>query len=128
MQVPIEIIFHNLDRSEAVEARLRERVQALERFFDHVTSCRVVVSAPHKHQNKGRIYHVKIELGMPGKPPLVVSQEPEVDHRHEDIDVAIKDAFDAAKRRLQDAAAKLKSRTKLERGRRKPAKGSGGGE
>jgi len=100
MQVPLEITFRGMDRSDAIEARIREKATWLETFHDRIMSCRVVVEAPHRHHHKGRIYTVAVDLTVPGA-ELVVNRDPGADHAHEDVYVAIRDAFDAAKRQLE---------------------------
>jgi ribosome-associated translation inhibitor RaiA len=101
MQVPLQIHFHNVDASPAVEAAIREHADKLEQFNEHIVSCRVTVECPHKHVHKGRIYHVTVDVRSPGK-EVVVSRMPDAKHAHEDVYVAIRDAFKAARRRLQD--------------------------
>lgn len=101
MQLPLKITFRNLDHSDFIETAIREKVAKLERFAQHIISCRVVVDAPHKHRNKGMIYHVKIDFTLPGK-EIVVNQHADEHHAHEDVYVAIRDAFDAARRQLED--------------------------
>lgn len=66
MDVPLELAFHNLEASEAVEARVRERVAKLEKMFPRLVACRVVVEAPHKQHQKGNIFRVRIEMSVPG--------------------------------------------------------------
>ena len=112
MDIPLQISFRNMDRSAAVEAKIRDRANKLEKFFGRITSCRVVVEAPERHHHKGKLYHVRIELGMPGK-ALVVSRYPEDEHAHEDVYVAIRDAFDAVRRQLEDHARKRGGRVKV---------------
>ena len=92
-----QITFHHLDPSPAVEDAIREHAGRLERFHDRITSCRVVVETSHRHQRKGRIFHVGIALVLPGT-EIVVKRDRERDHAHEDVYVAIRDAFDAARR------------------------------
>lgn len=101
MQVPVEIRFQNMDRSATVEDAIRERVAKLERFAEDIVSCRVSVEAPHKHHRQGKIFHVAVDLRVPGG-EVVASRDPGANHAHEDVYVAIRDAFDAAQRRLQD--------------------------
>ncbi|MGF1609098.1 MAG: HPF/RaiA family ribosome-associated protein [Kiloniellales bacterium] len=112
MDVPLEVSFHNMDRSEAVEAKVREKAQKLERYFGRITSCRVVVEAPERRHAKGNLYRVKIELGVPARPPLIVNRHPGDKHSHEDVYVAVRDAFDAARRQLEDYAGKLSGKVK----------------
>ncbi len=103
MQIPLEITFHRMDPSQAVEARIREKVAGLERFYDRITGCRVVVDSPHGHHRKGKLYQVRIYLTVPGA-ELAVSRPHHEAHAHEDIFVVIRDSFDAARRRLEDFA------------------------
>ncbi len=121
MNTPLEITFQGVEKSHAIEAKIAERAAKLERHFDRITHMRVVVAAPHRHSHKGKIYQIKIEVGLPERAPVVIAHDPEVNHAHEDLLVAIRDAFDAVKRRLDDSAARMSGTAKTERGRRKPA-------
>jgi len=80
MDIPLQVNFRNMEPSPAVETRVREKAAKLEKYFHHLTSCRVVVEAPHRHHHKGKIYHVRIEMGVPRKSELVVSNEREENH------------------------------------------------
>jgi len=111
MDIPLQVSFRNMDRSEAVEARVREKAEKLEKYFDHLTSCRVVVEAPERRHHKGKLFHVRIELGVPGK-DLIVNRHPKDKHAHEDVYVAIRDAFQAARRQLEDHGRKLDGKVK----------------
>ena len=112
MDHPLELSFRNMDSSDAVETRVREKVEKLEQYFGRINSCRVVVEAPHRRHTKGKIYHVRIEIGVPGRAPLVVSRDPGQRHDHEDVYVAIRDAFNAAKRMLEDHSRKSAGKVK----------------
>jgi len=101
MQVPLEIVFHNVDRSAAVEAAVRERAAKLEEFAENITSCRVAIEAPHKHHRQGNLYTVRVDLRFPGG-EAVANRSPSANHAHEDVYVALRDAFNAARRQLQD--------------------------
>lgn len=101
MQIPLQITYRDMPSSEAVDANIRERVSKLELFADKITSCRVTIEAPHKHQTKGKLFSIHIDITLPGH-EIVVSRQPDNRHAHEDIYVAIRDAFDAARRQLED--------------------------
>ena len=120
MQVPIQIDFQNMDRSDAVEAKVRDRAEKLERFFPRIVGCRVTVVAPHRHHRHGGLYEVHIDVDVPGKHILVNHVGPK-NHAHEDVYVAVRDAFDAARRRLEDHARKV--RGKVKRHAERPAPG-----
>ncbi len=101
MQLPIQITFQNLGRSEAIEARIRGRAEKLDQYYDRIMSCRVVVDAVHKHHRHGNHYQVRIDLTVPGG-ELVASRDPDEHHAYTDVYVAIRDAFDAICRQLED--------------------------
>ncbi len=98
--VPLEIAFHQIEASEALEARIREKAKVLERFGGRITGCRVVIEKDHKAHTKGNLYAVKIHISMPGK-ELVVDRAHNKDHAHEDVYVALRDAFNAAVRQIE---------------------------
>ena len=112
MDVPLELSFRNMDPSEAVEARVREKVDKLETYFGRINACRVVVEAPHRRHRKGKIYHVRIELGVPGR-TIIVDRDPGERHAHEDVYVAVRHAFDAVRRQLEDHSRRAAGRVKL---------------
>jgi cold shock CspA family protein/ribosome-associated translation inhibitor RaiA len=111
MQVPLRITFQGMPVPPAVDARIRERVDALERFFPDIVSCRVAVdSTAHRHR-QGHLYHVSIVITVPGH-EIVVDRNPSAHHAHEDVLVAVRDAFDAGSRQLEDYARRQRVDTK----------------
>ena len=111
MQIPLQITFRNLDHSDFIEANIREKAAKLERYADKITSCRVVVEAPHKHHQKGVIYLIKIDITLPGS-EIVVKHHSDEHHAHEDVYVAIRDAFDIARRQIEDYTRQRRGRVK----------------
>jgi ribosomal subunit interface protein len=111
MQLPIQITFRKMDTSPSVEAHIRERAEALEKFYDRITGCRVVVEQSARRQRKGKLYHIRVDLTVPGR-EIVVKRDPPEDHAHEDILVAVRDVFDAARRQLEDHARKTRGDVK----------------
>jgi ribosomal subunit interface protein len=111
MQVPLELAFDNMQRSDAIEARVREKVAHLDKLYDRLTSCRVTIEAPHKHHRQGNKYHIRIFLGVP-QGQLLVNRDPGDFHAHEDVYVAIRDAFDAAERQLKEYRRKMSGEVK----------------
>ena len=111
MDFPLEISFRNMDPSPAVEARIREKAAKLERFYNRIMGCTVVVEAPHRHHNKGKLYSVHIDIRVPGK-DLVVDRAKPLDKAHEDVYIAVRDAFSAAARRLEDHSQRMRGEVK----------------
>jgi len=101
MQIPLEIRFRNMDPSPAVETAIRKKVEKLERYGEHILNCSVTVEVPHKHQAKGTLYRVVVDIRVPGG-EIVASRDPGQDQAHEDIYVALRDSFKAARRQLQN--------------------------
>lgn len=111
MQLPLQITFRNMAKSDAIEAQIRKRAEDLDRFSDRIMGCRVVVESAHRHQHKGRIYHVRVDLTVRGG-EIVVTRDPPKHHAHEEIHVAIRDAFDAVRRQLEDRTRRSRGQTK----------------
>ena len=98
MQIPLQVTFRNFSRSEAVEERIRGKMAKLEALHPRIVSCHVVVEELDRHQHKGRQFNVRLDLRIPG-------HEVAVDREHdEDVYVALRDAFDAAGRQLDEVA------------------------
>ena len=112
MQVPLQISFRDMEPSAAVEDKIRERATKLDRYYERIMACRVVVEAPHRRHHQGKLFHVRVDLTVP-QGELVVSREPVNHHAHEDVYVAIRDAFDAAQRRLADYARRQRGDIKV---------------
>lgn len=103
MKLPLQITFHGLDPSDALEAAIRDHASRLDRFHDRIMGCRVLIEARHKHHHQGNLFRVRVDLTVPGR-ELVVTRDPAEHRAHEDPYVAIRDAFDAARRQLEDDA------------------------
>lgn len=118
---PIQVTFRNMQPSPAVATRVRREAAKLARYYSPIISCRVLIEAPHRHHRRGVRYHLRVEIGVPGNDIIVVHEPPsrhvlrnhdairpvkrdEISARHQDIYVAIRDAFDIARRRLEDHA------------------------
>ncbi len=106
---PTQITFRDVPPSAAVEARIHDEADALHHYYDRIQRCRVVVEMPHRHHHQGRLYAIRVDLTVPGR-ELVIGHDPSQDHAHEDVYVAIRDAFEAAKRQLQDYVRRERER------------------
>lgn len=119
MKLPVQVTFKNLPPSPALESLIRERAATLDTYCPDIMSCRVVVEMPHRHRHSGNPFQVRIDLTVPGD-EIVVSQDPtlhgslqdlgvgelnktaDIQAQHTAADLAVRDAFDAARRQLQD--------------------------
>src|SRR5438874_9198076 len=108
MQIPLEIVFHNLPSSDWIEQAIREHAGKLEKIYPRLVGCRVSVEGLHKQHRTGNVYEVHIELRLPGA-ELAVSREPhraKEKYAHPDLRRSLRDAFVAAERQLKDYKAR----------------------
>lgn len=108
MKLELQVVFRDMAKSEAVEAEVRRRAEKLDALCDDIISCRVTVEAPAKHKQQGRLYAVHVDLKVPGE-EIFSSRHQE----HEDVYVALRDAFDVVRRRLEDYMRVQRGETKL---------------
>lgn len=104
MDIPLEIVFHNITPSPSLEADIRKRVDKLERLYGRLVGCRVSVEALHKQHRKGNVYEVHIEMRVPGHEELVVSRaphHPKERYKKPDVRASVREAFKAAMAQLQ---------------------------
>jgi ribosomal subunit interface protein len=98
MEIPLQISLHGIEHSNALYNAIREKADKLERYYDHIMSCRVVLELAGRHKRHGKQFSVRIDLKVPGG-ELVVTRE-----HDEDLQIALREAFDAARRQLEDYA------------------------
>jgi cold shock CspA family protein len=111
MQLPLQIAFHNMDRDPAIEDAVREKAAKLDEFAGQIMGCRVVVEAPHRHHEHGYQYQVRLDITVPGE-EIVVNREPPEHTAYRDIQVALRDAFDSARRQLEDYVRRVRGAVK----------------
>jgi ribosome-associated translation inhibitor RaiA len=117
MDVPLEIRFHNMAPSDAIEARVRDRVEKLNHIYDQLVACRVSIEAPHKQHRKGNVFTVHIDMSVPGS-ELVVSRgphHPQEKYRDPDLYTVLNEAFEAAERQLKDFKRRQRGEVKNHR-------------
>src|SRR5512143_3772820 len=96
MRIPLQVTFKNMPHSDAIEAKIIEKAEKLDRFFDRIMSCRIVVEESQRKQHQGKIFSVRLDVTVPGKELAISKQE------NEDPYVSIRDAFNAAVRLLEE--------------------------
>ena len=126
MTAPVEVHFHGIEKSQAIEQRVRQKAAKLEKVFGRMTSCRVGIEASQRTPLKPKVLLVKIEIGVPRRSPIVISHERKGSHTGEELMLAIRDAFGAAERKVDGAADRIAQRAKIERGRRRPHRSANG--
>jgi len=102
----IQVTFRDLPYSQAIENRIREHAEKLSDYFERFTCCNVVLTLSQNHKHQGKLYNVRINLAVPGKELVVTRQQ------DQDIYVAIRDAFDALTRQIEDYLRKRRGDVK----------------
>ena len=108
MQNALQITFRDMPASEALETRIRQKAEKLEKFKSRITSCRVTVEEAHRHHNQGRHFSVRIEVHVPHGEPVMATMK-----HDEDVYVALRDAFDAVQRRLEEWTLETRGQVKV---------------
>lgn len=111
MQKEPQISFRDIEPSDAIRDKILERIERLERYSDEIIGCQVVVETPHRHKNKGKLYQVAIDLTVPGN-EIIADRHPDEHQSHEDIYVALNEAFEAAERQIKDWAEQRRGEVK----------------
>jgi cold shock CspA family protein/ribosome-associated translation inhibitor RaiA len=115
MQLPLQISFRHMDPSPALDARIRELAARLEKFSAAIMRCHVIVESPPSHQHQGGVYDFHIDITVPGE-EIAISRAHPADHAHEDPYVALRDAFRAARRKLEEYERKRRLEVKASAG------------
>lgn len=115
MQEPLRIAFRGMEPPIGVEETIHQRVAELERFCDRITGCSVVLESRHQRHHQGKLYQVRIDLVVPGR-EIVAGRDAGANHAHEDLHIALRDSFNAARRQLQDYAREMRGDVKQHAG------------
>jgi cold shock CspA family protein/ribosome-associated translation inhibitor RaiA len=112
MQTPLDISFQNSEPSEEIRSEVERQAKHLEKFHDRITSCNVTVIAPQSRHQKGGLFKIDIRIAMPSHKDIIVTKTHGDAPEHEHVTVAIKDAFRAAQRQIEDAVREMRGEIK----------------
>jgi cold shock CspA family protein len=112
MQIPLEISYRDVRKSEAIENLIREKAAKLELICDYITSCRIAVERPHSFVKKGNSFRFRIDITVPPGHEVVVTREPGDSDKHDKLPKIIRDAFNAARKQLQELVRKQRKEVK----------------
>lgn len=113
MQIPPEITYRDLEKTEAIDSLIREKIAKLEQFCDYINSCRVVVEQAHKHPDRGSPYKVSIDITIPHGREIAVSHNPDEGKQYPPLEAVIRDAFEAARRQVVSLSTEQKGVRKV---------------
>jgi cold shock CspA family protein len=116
MQVPVQIDFQGIDASDSARKHVQDRLADLERKFGRITAAHVAIKGPTGHHRKGGNYLVRIHLALPEGRQVDVDRTPDADERHSELIFAVDDAFNRARRQLQDKVRRMQNVVKMHEG------------
>jgi len=112
MQVPLEISYRDVDKTDSIDSLIRQKVAKLEQVCDYMISCRVAVEKRHRHQRTGEPYRVRIDIRVPPEHELAVERISARGEREEPLPTTIRKAFEAARRQLKKLVEKQRGEVK----------------
>ncbi len=112
MQTPVEVAFQHCEPTNEIRAEIDKQTRRLEKCGDRLTSCHVVVSRPQGRRRTGNLFQVDIRVAMPDHKDVIVDREHRRAPEHQHVLVAIREAFDAAVRQIQEAERDLRGDVK----------------
>ena len=116
MQLPVEISYRGVIKSDEIETLVRDKAAHLERFCDHITRCDVIIEHPNKAQHSGSPFHVRIDVTVPPGHELVVDEKPGKHDMHEPLTKVINDSFKHMERQLKELTARQHNKIKTHEG------------
>lgn len=109
---PVEIHFHDVPHSDALEEHIRELAGHLDRFHSNITACVVHLEQPHRHRSNKAGFRVGIEVVIPHQGELTVSKSSDHHEVHDNFYQVVDEAFEAMVKRLKRITAKARGEVK----------------
>ncbi|MGC8518937.1 MAG: HPF/RaiA family ribosome-associated protein [Steroidobacteraceae bacterium] len=120
MTFPVVVSFQQMAPSAALRSRVRELAERLERFSPNILRCRVWIERPARHKEHGVPHAVRVDVAVPDE-HILVGHTHAADPAHEDPYVAVRDAFNAARRQLENYERRRRGQIKRHHGLAQPA-------
>jgi len=113
--IDTKLIFRNFAISPATRESIYRRLLLLQRHYGRIIQCTVAVGTPSRRQHKGKQYSVRVSLLFPRGRVLTTRSQMVIASRP-GLEVAIHDAFDAARKQLRRQVERRRGRETAARG------------
>ncbi|MBE9169149.1 HPF/RaiA family ribosome-associated protein [Pleurocapsales cyanobacterium LEGE 06147] len=113
MKVPAEISYREVEKTEALDSLIHEKLAKLEKFCDHISSCHVAIEKIHDRPKTGSPYRVRLDITVPPGHEIAAVSNPDEGNQYEPLEAVIRDAFEAARRQLVKLNEKQHDRVKV---------------
>jgi len=100
MEVPPEITFRGVEKSDEIETHILKRAAKLDDIHPGIISCRVTVEREQEHQRSGSPYRVRVIVRIPPNKELIGQHEPGEGKIDDRLQTAVTEAFNAVQRQL----------------------------
>ena len=100
MKIPPEITYRNVEKTEAIDSLVKEKIAKLEQFCDYMNSCHVVIEQDNENPSSGSPYRVSIDITVPHSREIAVVKNPNEGKQYTPLEAVIRDAFEAARRQV----------------------------
>ncbi len=101
MRISPQISYRDVQKTDALESLLTEKIAKLEQVYDKISSCRISIEKVHDHPESGSPYRVRLDITVPENREVVVDKSPDDNTQYPPLEAIIRDAFDAAVRQLK---------------------------
>ncbi|MDB9524729.1 HPF/RaiA family ribosome-associated protein [Oscillatoria sp. CS-180] len=112
MQMPVDITYRGVEKSDALETLIRSKMEKLEEVCDHIIGCHIAVEKAHEHPSHGSPYRVRLDITVPPNHEIVADRNPGEGVQYASLESVIRDAFEAARRQLRDLNQQQEGRRK----------------
>lgn len=102
MKVPPEITYRDVEKTDAIEALVREKMAKLEQVCDHISSCHVALEKINDRPRDSSPYRVRLDITVPPGHEVVAESNPGGRNQYLEIDALIRDTFEIAWRQLRE--------------------------
>lgn len=112
MNIPLEVSYRGVEKTDALEALIQEKVSKLEEVCDHISRCQIAIEKAHTNPSSGSPYRVRIDLTVPPGHELAAVKNPDDGTQYIPLEAVIRDTFEAARRQLQELSARQRNEVK----------------
>ncbi|MEJ2032976.1 MAG: HPF/RaiA family ribosome-associated protein [Deltaproteobacteria bacterium] len=113
MEVPLEISYRGVNKSDFIDEIIHKQVTKLEKMCTYMVSCRVVIERRQKFQKVGNPFRVRIDVRVPPGHQLVATRDSTEGDLHDKLPTTIRSSFDAMRRQLQELMEKQRGGVKI---------------
>lgn len=100
MKISPEITYRNVEKTNAIDTLIQEKIAKLELVCNYINSCNIAIEKTHDRPRSGSPYRVRIDITVPPGHEIVAESNPGESNQYDPLDAVIRDAFNAARQQL----------------------------